>query len=787
MAAVDDTTKLAAGADREDTLRAGARLHGGEAPSPAIDGSGMESRGRAEILVVGLLFVLSGASALVYQVLWQRILALHSGVGLYSIAMIVGAFMAGLGIGSFLGGVISARISPRTALLAFAALELGIGLFGAASPRIYYDWLYPYAVHLPTPSWRGGLLHLVALLPPTVLMGMSLPLLVRAVVREIGAAGATIGYLYGINLLGAAAGALLAPWVLMPWAGIRGAALAAAASNAVVGLGALTLLARRPPGPASDGHETATAVERPVGDDEAPGRRPLGLWIALYALSGFLALSLEILWFRLMDVAVKSSSFTFGTVLSVYLLGSAVGCLASAPRVARLRRPLRAFLLAQCAILIVSGLAVLVPVVLPPRLPFFKWYVDYWSLYGFYAFGHTWDTEWFLRLYVLVPLVLFFVPTVLMGLSFPVLQRAVHDDVRTTGRKVGLLQAANIGGCLAGSLLVGLIALGRLGSAETLRALMVLGLLFAAAGLRYYGRAFALPALALLALAALLPGNERLWQRLHGVGKEARVALFDEDATSVVAVTPHGDQRLKLSINGRGNSIFPYGDIHTVLGALPALIHPEPSEVAVIGLGSGDTAWAAACRPEVRSVTVFEISSPQPRILRRLAEVYPSPPLRQLLADPRIRVRVADGRHALEAEDTLYDAIEIDAVPPETTGSGNLYSQEFFRRASRRLRPRGVMCSWAPTPRASETFRTVFPYVIANAPGTVLIGSNQRLPVDIETWRARLAAAEPYLGRHRSRDVAAALEGITAAPPPSAAPLNADLFPRDEFGVADGR
>jgi spermidine synthase len=157
--------------------------------------------------------------------------------------------------------------------------------------------------------------------------------------------------------------------------------------------------------------------------------------------------------------------------------------------------------------------------------------------------------------------------------------------------------------------------------------------------------------------------------------------------------------------------------------------------------------------------------------------------VRQLITDPRISVRVADGRHALEAERDLYDVIEIDAVPPETAGSGNLYSREFFTLAAKRLRPRGIMCSWAPTARASQTFRTVFPYVLANAPGTVLIGSNQRLTVDLATWRARLAAAEEYLGRRRSRDVAAALQGITLAPAPSSTDLNGDLSPKDEFGV----
>src|SRR5574340_74449 len=137
------------------------------------------------VAFVGLLFFLSGAAALVYQVAWQRILALHSGVGLYSVTMIVAAFMAGLGLGSHLGGLASARVESRTALRFFAFLEIGIGLFGAASPFIYYDWLYPVASRLPSPSWQGGLLHFLALMPPTTLMGMSLPFLVRAMVREV--------------------------------------------------------------------------------------------------------------------------------------------------------------------------------------------------------------------------------------------------------------------------------------------------------------------------------------------------------------------------------------------------------------------------------------------------------------------------------------------------------------------------------------------------------------------------------------------------------------------------
>ncbi len=302
---------------------------------------------------------MSGFAALVYQVVWQRLLALHSGVGIYSVALIVSAFMAGLGLGSLAGGSSSARLSPERALHAFAWLELGIGLFGAVSSRLYYDVLYLGGWASRASDWRAGLGHFAALVVPTTLMGMSLPCLVRALVREASGAAHTIGLLYGANVLGASAGALLTPWVLMRWLGCDGAVGVAAAGNLAAGLGAL-LLAR---GTAL--HETgrpAREVEPPLDDEP---RHPFALWLGLYAFSGFCALALEVLWFRLMDVAVKSSAFTFGSMLSLYLLGSGAGSLIGARRAPRLRRPLRAFLSCQCLILILAGL----PLVVLDRAP----------------------------------------------------------------------------------------------------------------------------------------------------------------------------------------------------------------------------------------------------------------------------------------------------------------------------------------------------------------------------------------------------------------------------------
>jgi hypothetical protein len=383
---------------------------------------------------------------------------------------------------------------------------------------------------------------------------------------------------------------------------------------------------------------------------------------------------------------------------------------------------------------------------------------------------------------VQLPVALFLVPTVLMGVSFPILQRAVQDDPATSGRKVGTLQAANIAGCTAGSLLVGLVGLERLGTPGTLRLLVGLGVVFALVGLRYYGRVFVAPAVALIVLALAVPGPDRLWRRLHGVPPGASLAFFEEDATSVVALTPD-ETGWRLSVNGKGNSWLPYGSGHTLLGALPATVHPSPVDAAVVGLGSGDTAWAAAWRSETRSLTVFEISAPQPRILWRLIGFRDITETRRLLEDPRLRIRIEDGRKALEAGERRYDLLEADATWPETAGSGNLYSIEFFEAASRRLRPGGVMCTWAPTRRVSATFRAVFPHVLEAEGGEVLIGSLSPISFEPGVWAARAAASASYLGDPRTKHLLEAIGRLRPAGPAPAVEPNRDLFPRDEYGV----
>lgn len=725
-------------------------------------------------------FLASGAAGLIYQVAWQRILALQSGVGIYSVAAIVAAFMLGLGAGSLGGGALTVRLSPRAALYAFAAVELAIGVFGALSCWLYYDVLYVRAAWLYAPVWRAALVHLAVLLPPTFLMGMSLPLLARATVVDPRTAGRTLGVLYGINLLGAAVGALLAPWVLIRFYGIRGATLVAAAANVFAGVAGLAA------GAHAATSRALVAGPAVMGPPEHGGH--LRRWIVLYALSGFCALSLEVVWFRLLDVGLKSSAFTFGTLLFVYLLGSALGCLAAATRADRVARPLPLFLALQSALIGYAGMAILLLATLPADVPLLRWYHGYWA--GTVRFRFLEWSYWpgMLRLYGLLPLILFGPPTFLMGASFPLLQRAVQDDPATAGRKVGLLQAANIAGCVAGSLSVGLLAMGSVGTTGALRLILACGVAFAALGTRAGSRRFfAAATVVLVGLALALPDQGRLWMRLHGRPESGGVV--NEDATGVAAVATLPNGTHGVFVNGKHHSTIPFGGTHTRLGATPAIVHPGPRDVAIIGLGSGDTAWAAACRPETRSLTVFEISGGQPRLLAGFAADREYAPLRSLLADPRLRIVIEDGRRALDSATARYDVIEADALWPNVAYSGNLYSREFFAMCARRLKPGGVLCTWAPTPRVYATFVTALPHVIGLGDHEVLIGSNEPLDVDVRAWKARLHSApvRKYLGPDGVASTEWMLERLQ--------PLhrggrrfpereqNGDLFPRDEFAT----
>ena len=760
---------------------------------------------RLSLVLSSAAFLISGFAALTYQIVWQRLLVLPIGADVYSTTIIVAAFMAGLGVGSLVGGQVADRLSTLQCVLLFIVAELAVCAFGFGSRWVFYDWMYlrlgPASMQ---PATTAAILFL-SLLWPTFWMGISLPVLSRAVNSRLSGAARRVGLLYGFNTLGAAAGAFVTTWVLFPRLGLEGSLYLAAAMNAAAAVVVLPIAlgARRPASslPADVIEPGDTAGDMPAPTSEG---WPLAAWIALYAIAGFQALSLEIIWFRLLGVAMKSSAFTFGTLLTIYLAGLGVGAAAGSLLLRKVARPGRTFLLLQAFVGLYAGASIAALAVLlrsGTAMPALWTYVGgYEPLDAVSAFttlsslrgGPSVDQ--FILLYVLLPAVLVIPPTLAMGASFPLIQKVALVDRALIARRVAHVLLANIAGSTLGSILTGWLALTYFGTAGSLKIMMALGggyLALAALARRGAPRRSIVVALAVLVLTAAatarLPSGDALWAALHGSRPQRIVEAEDATGLSLIKMVGSG---AVVFVNGIGQSWIPYGNIHTVLGALPAFLHPNPRTAAVIGLGSGDTVYALAGRQELSRVTSIEIIRPQLATLEEWGKRTGEPALRALLSDPRVDHVSGDGRTFLMRSGDTFDIIEADALRPGSAYSGNLYSVGYFTLLRSRLAPGGIAVTWAPTSRVADTFAAVFPHVLSFA--DILVGSETPIPFDADQITARLRAPGVHAYYRRAGiDLEALLAPYLRDPrTPASTPatrhrvdLNEDLFPRDEFSA----
>jgi spermidine synthase len=766
--------------------------------------------------VAFIVFFVSGFAALLYQVIWQRLLVFFSGADVYSVTLIVTTFMAGLGLGNLVGGYVADLLSRRTNLVMFIAAEVAIMIFGLLSKGFFYDFLYTRHPELGQSSWILWMVLFCSLLWPTFFMGVSLPLLAKALTRDVVEAAPTIGRLYGLNTLGAATGALVTTWLLLPQLGLEKSLMVGAALNfgCACALVLLVISMRNRLEASPVATELRQQEPNPSLPQTAePAGFTFGTWLLLYVLSGFIALSLEILWLRLLTVMLKCTAFAFGTMLTIYLGGLGLGAIAGTKFVQTSRRPVSVFLALQTLVAVFAGIAIVLLVSptaqsLIPNLSTYFGIRDPLNVSLALNGILTWwqnqavplDTSAeigrFVLFLVVVPLVLILPATTLMGLSFPYLQKAVQHDIHKIGRRVGALQVANILGCMAGASLTGLTLLNQFGTAVTLKIVIGLASIFAVLWLRNIFRTrvgSVAVALALIVIAwVALPSAQTLWSRLHGAAP-SRV-FFAEDGSGLSLMRDDGTKSnpyITVFVNGLGYSWIPYGDIHTVLGALPLLVHRDPRDIAVIGLGSGDTVFSIGGRPQVRSIRCIEILGPQLGNLRQLVQTHPDPGVLKLLEDNRVQHRAGDGRAYLMRTELRFDIIEADAQWPTTAYAGNFYSREYFELVKSRLKVGGFAVTWAPTERVHQTFLNVFPYVLRFG-DNVDVGSSQPIAFDraVIYDRARETFVHDYFAA-AGIDVEAMVDDylqpgkVTAYGPdatrPGPADINTDLFPRDEF------
>jgi len=684
-----------------------------------------------------LLLFASGAAALIYQVLWIKQLSLVVGVEVQAVTIGVSAFFAGLAAGGWLFGKLADR-SPHPLRL-YAGLEAAtlvlalvgtLGLSRAAGPFAALQdqvgalvWVLPFA--------------LVGL--PAILMGGTLPVLMRALspqANHIGRAGAR---LYAANTAGAIAGTLITSFFLIPTLGIQGSAYAAATLNAAAALLAFILTRA--------GHARATvpapSVDIAAGPAATPARR-IRLALVIYAIAGGIALGYEVVWSQAIVQFISTRSFAFSIVLATYLLGLALGSALVSRRVERVRDPWGAFALLIAA----AGFVALLEIAGLGR------WLPQWQSQASRAILDTTGSllAAMCARFAVASLCIVFVPTLLLGAAFPfALRLSVNKE--HLGRDVGVVVALNTAGGIAGTLLTGFALVPGLGLVHTLAALAIaasaLGLLAVLRGqaVQRFAR-WGVPAFAGLAVgAAILTPSDRLATLLaqtHG----GTLGFYEESTGGTVAVVEQtsGENHFKrLYIQGVSNS----GDAMTSLRymrlqtLLPLLIHRDPPRSAlVIGLGTGITSGALLTWPGLQRRVVAELLPAVVRASPQFKGNY------GVSTDPRVEIRVRDGRHELIRSTDRYDLITLEPPPPSAAGVVNLYSSDFYRLAASRLESGGLVAQWLPLATQNEedtrslikSFVEAFPYATlwtTELHEMMLVGSMQPIELDVPRIRAR--------------------------------------------------
>lgn len=707
-----------------------------------------------------LLFVGSGCAALIYEVVWFQLLQLVIGSSAISLAVLLGTFMGGLGLGSYL---LPRFLSPRHHPLAvYAALEFAIGAIGlvvlVVTPLVgsaYAAWAGSGVTGLILRGLAAG----VCLLPPTILMGATLPALSRWI--ETTPRGVSwLGFFYAGNTAGAVLGAVLAGFYLLRVFDMPTATYVAVTLNAVVALVAF-LLAR------VTGH-TVGLVDHSGADAAPAGRRGKGdvaaagpgiavpgvrdIYVAI-ALSGMTALGAQVIWARLLSLTFGGTTYTFSLILATFLLGLGIGSSGGAAISRTSPNPRIAFGICQA---LLGACIAWAGYMLTQSMP-------YWPIDPSISSDPwiTFQLDVARSLWVVLP------GAILWGASFPLALAASVARGQDPARVVGSLFASNTVGAIVGSLGAGALV-AWIGSQHAQQVLMIFCALSAllvlqpvgeratekGAHLRYAGAAVAIVVAGFLLAKAMAPipgvlvGYGRFASTRVG---QADFIYVDEGLNASVAVSELSNGVRNYHNAGKVQASSEPQDmrLQRMLGHLTTLLPENPESVVVIGCGAGVTAGAVSVDPRVKQLTIAEI---EPLVVRTVS-TYFSQHNFDVVRNPKTRVRIDDARHYLLTTDEQFDAITSDPLDPWVKGAAMLYSKEFFELVKRRLKPGGAVTLFVQLYESSEaavkseiaTFFDVFPNgaVFANTfegagYDLVLVAKNDPLRIDLDAWEARL-------------------------------------------------
>lgn len=665
------------------------------------------------------IFVLSGYSALAFEVLWVRLASHSLGVASWAVSVVVSTFMGGLALGGYLLGRYADR-HPRPARL-YAALEAGIAVLGLLASFLLEasaDW------GLPVPALIA--ITMLALLAPCTLMGGTLPALARAV-SGLGS-NKGVAYLYMANTGGAVLAAFATDWLMVPSIGVSRTIGVCFLASGLAAVLAATTIAPELAAPARHAEKAAAAPER---------RR---VFLA-YGLAGLVSLGLQVGWTRLILALSRPTIYNVSMVLAIFLLGLFLGSAAASGWARRVERPARWLGMALVAIALSSFVCLLL-----------LGQADKLIVRSAAKLAFATPMLKNAITCALSCLALFGLPTFLMGAAFPLAARLAVDDSPEAGEPTGLLCTWNTVGGILGALLMAFVLAPGLG---LFRALMVLLLIEAGAGLWLSGlrATFSAAGTAVIALAALfMPSTTLLdsvyypvWGSGYGV-LPGTVQYFRDDSYSTVAVADTARGKFLLVNSTRMMGDAPEGLRYACLmGHLPTLLSPDPKNALVICFGCGMTTGALDDQPEFETVTCVELS----RAVLEAGHLF-ARSNGDVRDSKRVQFVLADGRNYLARSKRQYDVITFEPPPPTQAGVVNLYSADYYKLCKEHLTDQGIVCQWVPLLLLDEpdlrlvvkAFLEVFPDATlweGSADDYLLIGSKTPLTIDYETLSRRMS------------------------------------------------
>ncbi|APR81404.1 Spermidine synthase [Minicystis rosea] len=737
--------------------------------------------------VAPLLFC-SGLCALVYQSAWLRELRLVFGASTAASAAVLAIFMGGLGAGGLLLG--KRADAHRDPFTLYGYLEIGVSLFAAITPPLVgvVRWLYgrlggSVVMGLGLGTVVRLVLAALVLLPPTLLMGGTLPAAAKAVESEDDAGRRNLALLYGANTLGAVTGAAASTFVLLEVFGADRMLWIACVLNALVGAIALVVTHRA----TDDGMAAAAPRLEASGASPEESAVPPRFVLAASAIVGFAFLLMELVWYRMLAPILGGSSYTFGLILVLALLGVGLG--GAAYGVWMERRPATlAGLALTCAL---EALCLAVPFALGDRLALGALAVRDLGALGFGSLVFGWS---------LIAAIVVLPAAFVSGVQFPLLIALLGRGSRGVGAHVGLAYAWNTVGAIVGSLAGGfgllpiftapgvwrgvVILLGVLGVVaawlahrselstsrgaairlgSSIAAAIVAVLLLRTAGPTAVWRHAGIGAgRASLALRSSAPNEVEEWNR-----NQRRTIHWEADGVeSSVAVS--AGEGVAFVVNGKvdGHAVVD-GGTQIMSGLLGALVVPDARRVLVIGLGTGSTAGWLGAVPSIERVDVVELEPAILRVARDAAAVN-----QRVLDNPRVHVTIGDAREVLLTSRQRYDVVFSEPSNPYRAGIASLFTREFYVAAAERIAPGGVFLQWlqayevdGQTVRtAIATLASVFPSVeiwVTEAGDLVLMASHEPRVHDAERLRARIAE-EPFKSALEKAWRVSDLEGVFA-------------------------